>query len=782
MIRWTLRRVLFASALLSAVLLVATGFVGWRLANHEELVAEEMVVDLQGLRNHLEGDMMHDGVRADVLAALYAAQWERDTRDAVLAELAGHAAWFREVLAKNEALPLDAGVKAKLAEVKPSLETYLGSAERLAALAFTNPAGARRELPAFHAAFKDLETKQEAVSDLIAGEVDRLQQDTHDAAVRARRWQVAVLAAGLVVLLLVSALVSRRLARDVAELLRAANAAGQGELASPAVIAGNGEIAEVAAALNQATTGMRTALGSDRVDWTTLGEERAEVARIRQLIENAPINIMYADRDLVLRYMNPAARKTFGALQAHLPVPVEQMVGQSMDLFHRDPAHQRGRLADPAKLPLSARFPIGPEMLDLTACAIRDAAGQHVGVMVTWEVVTAKLAAEQAVKDTQARELALAEERRQAERTEAERRARDQAAHAEEERRQAEAERAQAAELQAKVDQILAVVDAAAVGDLTQEVTVRGDDAIGRLGTGLAQFFGNLRASIGNITRTAEVVATVAEQTRAVSGRLQASAAESSAQASVVASSATDVSRNVATVAAGTEEMTASIREIAKNAGDAARVAVQAVQVADRTDSTVAKLGESSAEIGKVIKVITGIAQQTNLLALNATIEAARAGEAGKGFAVVANEVKELAKQTATATEDISRKIEAIQGDTAEAVRAIREIGGIIDQISQIQTTIAGAVEEQTATTNEMGRNVTEAAKGSEEIARNIQFVAKAAEGASQGAGEGQAAAAQLVEAAGQLQSLVGQFRIQAGARGTGTRGMNPAGAGSAAR
>jgi methyl-accepting chemotaxis protein len=191
------------------------------------------------------------------------------------------------------------------------------------------------------------------------------------------------------------------------------------------------------------------------------------------------------------------------------------------------------------------------------------------------------------------------------------------------------------------------------------------------------------------------------------------SAEETSSQATLVSAASEQVSKSVQTVASGTEEMTASIREIAKNASEAARVASGAVKVAENTNQTISKLGDSSTEIGKVIKVITSIAQQTNLLALNATIEAARAGEAGKGFAVVANEVKELAKETAKATEDISQKIESIQGDTRHAVSAISEINGVISKINDYQNTIASAVEEQTATTSEISRNVNEAAHGS---------------------------------------------------------------------
>ena len=226
---------------------------------------------------------------------------------------------------------------------------------------------------------------------------------------------------------------------------------------------------------------------------------------------------------------------------------------------------------------------------------------------------------------------------------------------------------------------------------------------------------------------TVQTLASAAQELTSVSQQMASNSEETASQASVVSAAAEQVSRNVGTVASAAEEMGASIKEIAKNANDAARVATSAVKVADKTNATVSKLGESSAEIGNVIKVITSIAQQTNLLALNATIEAARAGEAGKGFAVVANEVKELAKQTAKATEDIGRKIDAIQSDTKGAVEAIAQIGAIISQINDIQSSIASAVEEQTATTAEISRSVSEAALGSREIAQNVMGVAQAA-------------------------------------------------------
>ena len=328
--------------------------------------------------------------------------------------------------------------------------------------------------------------------------------------------------------------------------------------------------------------------------------------------------------------------------------------------------------------------------------------------------------------------------------------------------------------LKTKVDKILNVVSAAAQGDLTQSIEVSGNDPVGQLGDSLTAFFSSLGNSIATIGENATALAGASEELSAVSAQMSSNATETAAQAQLVSAATEEVNVNVATVTTGVEELNSAIREIAKNASDAARVSQQAVTIASDTNRTISKLGDSSNEIGKVVKVITSIAEQTNLLALNATIEAARAGEAGKGFAVVANEVKELAKETARATEDISHKIETIQSDTNGAISAIPEICEVINRINDISNTIASAVEEQTATANEMGRNVSEAARGSAEIAQNITAVADATQSTTEGASNSMQAASELSRMAGDLQRLVGQFKYHRDSLNTRRSGLNP--------
>ena len=286
------------------------------------------------------------------------------------------------------------------------------------------------------------------------------------------------------------------------------------------------------------------------------------------------------------------------------------------------------------------------------------------------------------------------------------------------------------------------------------------NNEIGEMAKAIQVLQTNLQQSFKAIGANSTSVASSSEELAAVSMQMSSNAEETSAQAKVVADAADRMSSNTQMVATGIEEMSASIREISLSTVQASTVANQAVDVAKSTNETMSKLGKSTMEIGNVLKVISSIAEQTNLLALNATIEAARAGELGKGFAVVANEVKELARQTAKATEEIGGSISVMQADAKGALTSIEEITAIINKMNEISGIIASAVEEQAATTAEINRNVSEAATGSTEIAKNIKSVADAAKSTTEGASNSQQAASDLSKIAVDLEGAVAKFKL----------------------
>lgn len=291
--------------------------------------------------------------------------------------------------------------------------------------------------------------------------------------------------------------------------------------------------------------------------------------------------------------------------------------------------------------------------------------------------------------------------------------------------------------------------------------TIEGLDyagVVGQIAQSAQTLQNNLRGAIQEISNNALMISASSEELAVVSAQLNANAEETSSQANEVAQSSEIVSQNTQSVATSAEEFSTSIREISINAMEASRVANQAVTIANSTNQQMSKLSSSSIQIGEVVAVIADIAEQTNLLALNATIEAARAGELGKGFAVVANEVKELARSTAKATNEIGQSIDAIQADAKGAIESIAEITLIINKIDDISSVIATAVEEQAATVGEISRNISTSAGSSARITETVEAVAIASRGISSGSSEIQNSSAELARVAAKLKELVSKF------------------------
>ncbi|WP_433042926.1 methyl-accepting chemotaxis protein [Dactylosporangium sp. CS-033363] len=309
-----------------------------------------------------------------------------------------------------------------------------------------------------------------------------------------------------------------------------------------------------------------------------------------------------------------------------------------------------------------------------------------------------------------------------------------------------------------RVHRLRDTITALARGDLTATANLATNDEFGRMGRELDTAMASVRATVQDLAGTAELLTTSAGELSKVSGDLNLGADEASGKASQAAYAADEVNTNVQSVAAGAEQMTVSIQEIASTSSRAAAVANQSLEITRSTAAQLETLGQASAQIGEVVRLITSIAEQTNLLALNATIEAARAGDAGKGFAVVASEVKDLAQETARATDDITRRIGAIQTGSDGASAAMHRIEEVIGQLTEFSHTIAAAVEQQSATTNEMTRSINDAARGAGDVHASFSAVAAVTTATSESARSSQRAADDLAGLAGRLNGMVARF------------------------
>lgn len=500
-----------------------------------------------------------------------------------------------------------------------------------------------------------------------------------------------------------------------------------------------------------------------------------------QSLDLMSTNVFFADKDFNLIFINQKGKETLKTIEPAIKekynISATEVLGQNIDTFHSNPARNRKILSSRSNMPFQSVVKLGDLHLDLNINATFDEKGDITGYIVNWEDISDKLKFEKEASITQNMIKQLPINIMRAD-TEFNLVSMNKASR--------ETLKTIEDSLPVKVDDMIGqnmdplhknprrvqkILSDPANLPHQAVIQIGGeklDLSVSALRDTKGTYIGPMVSwevvttkikLINDLTEASTQLSAASEELLAVAANMSASAEETSAQSNTASAASEEVSAGIQTVSTNMEEMTASIREITKNTNDSSSKSNEAMTMATEANNVIQALGESSLDIGNVIKVITSIAQQTNLLALNATIEAARAGEAGKGFAVVANEVKELAKQTATATEDISRKIEAIQNDSQSAVTSIGAVSESISQLNGIAGNIASAVEEQAATTGDVSRVVTESSQGVSQITENIQQVSIAAEQTGKGANDMQQAAKELAGIATALTSLVEQVK-----------------------
>jgi methyl-accepting chemotaxis protein len=464
---------------------------------------------------------------------------------------------------------------------------------------------------------------------------------------------------------------------------------------------------------NQVVGELQEKLGSPRVSWCDLGRLGEEALRFAQVCEKLPVGLVLLNTELMVEFCNRWFQEWFRRRQQGAEASMIDLVGNRFELLVPEASRLKALLADPRRLPANFSLQLGSETFELVAYPVTDRENRPRLTAVLWIPTT------------------------------------------------------EIHQLRNGLEEVIHAVSGAASGELGDgELNPSQYDhrLLAQALSALKRFLEELRAKSSRTSEVASAMSRWANRLGEISARLRQTSLHATTQSSAANQISQRVAGNMEAVAASTEELSASIREIASQASKAAHIARSAVETATATGEIVHQLAEASQEIGKIVKMINSIAEQTNLLALNATIEAARAGEAGKGFAVVAHEVKELARKTAEATEEIGRSVDTIQRETERAIAAIENVRQVIGQISDVQNGIAAAVEEQNAATAEIARHVTDTAHGTASVTRSLQDVSLVADKSRQIAEEMEQASRNLATLAAELfslQRLVGARRSE---------------------
>ncbi|ASJ71266.1 methyl-accepting chemotaxis protein [Granulosicoccus antarcticus] len=579
---------------------------------------------------------------------------------------------------------------------------------------------------ASHESLLDISARLHIQASLVVDTLVALSRDKADDLIRVCLWISAVAA---LVSLLISWLTGLSIAVPVNRMQKALKRMASGDLSRPLNMTRKDEFGRISADLDALLEGISVALGSRQVRWDEVGtffrDLRTDLQQVRAIITQSPSPMMLVNSAGEITYANPAAAREADQLHVagHLPKVL-------------DPANflSQGGLAlaellacckEQSRLPCSLRVDLGSEKFNVNLEPIHDTDADSTEALLTWQNITHDLARGKELTQSNAAAVLSAQN------------------------------------LSALVDQIRQVVQSAANGDLSQKIDAMADESLNAIAATINEFLASLNKDFAAINaHTIELLACSVQLKRSAV-QIERSAADSNGHCVSVARSTDGVNKLMRSAATTTEEMNSSINDISGSMLGADKVVFDAVTLARSTSDTMQKLYASSTDIGSVLKTITTIAEQTNLLALNATIEAARAGDAGKGFAVVANEVKELAKQTALATDEIGSRIISIQTDSTSAVQAIASINEIVHEISEHQTSVAAALSQQNSASMEMSQTVQRTSDTSDSIHRDLQELVEKSDESYKAASDSLAASEAVDSRARALGELLSRYQLR---------------------